>query len=105
MSTPIAEQDVSDPHRLVLEEIVTRAQPLVLRGLCREWPLVREAHMLAGDADFMLKCVAPDLTRFQEFVLGELTTLPNVSSVKTTVVLRTAKSEPGVPLEPGAANR
>ncbi|MEZ5851977.1 MAG: Lrp/AsnC family transcriptional regulator [Hyphomicrobiaceae bacterium] len=70
-----------------------------------KWPLVREAHMLAGDADFMLKCVAPDLTRFQEFVLGELTTLPNVSSVKTTVVLRTAKSEPGVPLEPGAANR
>jgi DNA-binding Lrp family transcriptional regulator len=70
-----------------------------------KWPLVREAHMLAGDADFMLKCVAPDLTRFQEFVLGELTTQPNVSSVKTTVVLRTAKSQPGVPLELGGASR
>ena len=64
-----------------------------------KWPLVREAYMLTGDADFLLKCVAPDLTAFQDFVLGQLTALNNVSSVKTTVVLRPAKLEPGVPLE------
>lgn len=64
-----------------------------------KWPLVREAYMLTGDADFILKCVAPDLTAFQTFVLSELTVVPNVSSVKTTVVLRPAKVEPGVPLE------
>jgi len=65
------------------------------------WPVVREAYMLAGDADFMLKCVAADMTAFQAFVLGELTPLPNVASVKTTVVLREAKREPGVPIEKG----
>lgn len=63
------------------------------------WPLVREAHMLAGDADYMLKCVAPDMTAFQAFVLDQLTALPNVASVKTTIVLREAKREPGVPIE------
>lgn len=27
--------------------------------LCKNWPLVRECHMLNGEVDFMLKCVAP----------------------------------------------
>ena len=65
-----------------------------------KWPLVREAHMMAGDADYILKCVARDLPGFQEFILRELTAQPNVASVKTTVVLRAAKLEPGVPVEP-----
>jgi DNA-binding Lrp family transcriptional regulator len=64
------------------------------------WPLVREAYMIASDADYMLKCVAADLPAFQSFVLDQLTVLPNVASVKTTVVLREAKREPGVPIEP-----
>ena len=33
------------------------------------WPLVRECYMLSGEADFLLKCVAPDLTAFQDFVI------------------------------------
>jgi DNA-binding Lrp family transcriptional regulator len=63
------------------------------------WPVVREAYMLAGDADYMLKCVAADMGSFQAFVLDQLTPLPNVASGKTTVVLREAKREPGVPIE------
>ena len=62
------------------------------------WPLVREAYMLSGDMDYMLRCVASDLPAFQEFLLGKLTALPNVASVKTTLVLRRAKYEPGVPV-------
>lgn len=62
------------------------------------WPLVREAYMIAGDMDYMLRCVAPDLPAFQDFILGKLTALPNVASVKTTVVLRQAKLEAGVPI-------
>jgi DNA-binding Lrp family transcriptional regulator len=65
------------------------------------WPAVREAYMLAGDADYMLKCVAADMASFQSFVLDQLTALPNVASVKTTIVLREAKREPGVPIEKG----
>ena len=69
-----------------------------------KWPHVREAHMLSGEIDYMLKCTARDLPSFQDFVLGHLTAWPNVASVKTTTVLRRAKWEPGVPVEgrPGA---
>ena len=66
---------------------------------CRGWPLVRECHMLNGEIDFILKCVAPDLTTFQTFLTGKLTAADNVASVKTSLVIRGAKDEPGVPFD------
>jgi DNA-binding Lrp family transcriptional regulator len=66
---------------------------------CREWPLVRECHMLNGEVDFILKCVAPDLSTFQAFLTRDLTAAENVASVKTSLVIRSAKDEPGVPFE------
>jgi DNA-binding Lrp family transcriptional regulator len=66
---------------------------------CRAWPLVRECHMLNGEVDFVLKCVAPDLSTFQRFLTGELTSAENVASVKTSLVIRSAKDEPGVPFD------
>ncbi|KUP93893.1 Lrp/AsnC family transcriptional regulator [Tritonibacter horizontis] len=66
---------------------------------CRGWPLVRECHMLNGEVDFILKCVAPDLSTFQRFLTGDLLTTPNVASVKTSLVIRGAKDEPGVPFD------
>ena len=63
----------------------------------RGWPLVRECHMLNGEIDFILKCVAPDLPSFQHFLTESLTSAPNVASVKTSLVIRCAKDEPGVP--------
>jgi len=66
---------------------------------CRKWPLVRECHMLNGEVDFILKCVAPDLSSFQSFLTGDLLTTPNVASVKTSLVIRRAKDEPGVPFD------
>ncbi len=64
----------------------------------RSWPLVRECHMLSGEVDFMLKCVAPDLSHFQDFIIQELTAAPNVDSVKTALIIRESKSEAAVPL-------
>ena len=66
---------------------------------CRDWPLVRECHMLNGEVDFILKCAAPDLSTFQTFLTSCLVAAPNVASVKTSLVIRGAKDEPGVPFE------
>ncbi len=68
-------------------------------ALARAWPLVRECHMLNGEIDFILKCVAPDLSTFQAFLTRDLTAADNVASVKTSLVIRCAKDEPGVPFE------
>lgn len=66
---------------------------------CRDWSLVRECHMLNGEVDFILKCVAPDLSTFQSFLTEELTAAENVASVKTSLVIRGAKDEPIVPFD------
>jgi DNA-binding Lrp family transcriptional regulator len=66
--------------------------------LVASWPEVREAHMLAGETDFMLKIVAPDWDSYQRFLSVRLTAAPNVAHVKSALVLRVSKSEPGVPL-------
>ncbi|MTH64381.1 Lrp/AsnC family transcriptional regulator [Paracoccus shanxieyensis] len=68
-------------------------------ALARSWPLVRECHMLNGEIDFILKCTAPDLPSFQRFLTESLTAAPNVASVKTSLVIRCAKDEPGVPFD------
>ena len=64
-----------------------------------EWEMVRECHMLAGDVDFMLRIVAKDWDDYQEFLTHQLTAAPNVTSVKSSLAIRTSKRKPGVPID------
>jgi DNA-binding Lrp family transcriptional regulator len=65
----------------------------------QNWGMVRECHMLAGDVDYMLKIVAKDWDAYQDFLTHELTAAPNVTSVKSSLGVRSAKDEAGVPIE------
>ena len=67
-------------------------------ALVATWPEVREANMLAGETDFLLKIVAPDWDSYQRFLSARLTAAPNVAHVKSALVLRVSKAMPGVPL-------
>jgi DNA-binding Lrp family transcriptional regulator len=62
------------------------------------YPEVRECHMLAGEADFLLRIVATDWDAYQRFLTTKLTPAPNVSHVKTALAIRSSKFEPGVPI-------
>jgi len=64
----------------------------------RAEPLVRECWMLSGEIDFVLKCVAPNLAAFQDFV-ARLTAQANVRNVKTSLTLKNTKDAAMVPLE------
>ena len=55
--------------------------------------------MLSGEVDFLLKCVAQDLSSFQRFVTETLTAEKNVASVKSSLVIHSSKNEAGVPLD------
>jgi DNA-binding Lrp family transcriptional regulator len=66
--------------------------------LMAEWPEVRECHMLTGQDDFLLKIVAETWDDYQKFLTTRLTSAPNVSHVKSMMVLRTPKQLPGVPI-------
>jgi len=75
------------------------ADLVAFEELARSWSVVRECAMLSGDIDFMLKCVAPDLTSFQNFIIRDLTAAANVDHVRTALAIRCTKHEPGVPLD------
>lgn len=62
------------------------------------WPLVRSCHMLSGDVDFVLLCVARNIPEFQDFITRDLTSAKNVASVKTALVIRSIKDSCGVPV-------
>jgi len=67
--------------------------------LVNTWPEVREASMLAGETDFLLKVVAEDWDAYQRFLTTKLTAAPNVSHVKSALAIRTSKYAPGVPID------
>lgn len=68
-------------------------------SLIKSWPMVREAHMLAGETDFLLRIVAHDWDAYQTFLTNELTAAANITSVKSSLAIRSSKEEPGVPVE------
>jgi len=76
---------------------------MAFETLVRGWPEVREAHMLAGETDFLLKIVATDWDSYQRFLSAKLTSAPNVAHVKSAMTLRVSKAEPGVPLVDASA--
>ncbi len=61
--------------------------------------VVRECHMLAGDFDFLIKVVAKDWDAYQVFLSKNLTSVPNVISVKSSLSIRSSKQIPGVPVD------
>jgi len=69
------------------------------KDLARQWPEVRECHMLAGETDFLLKVVAKDWDAYQDFLTTRLTAAPNVSHVKSALSINASKVEPGVPID------
>jgi DNA-binding Lrp family transcriptional regulator len=67
-------------------------------SLIAGWREVREAHMLAGEVDFILKIVATDWDSYQRFLTTRLTAAPNVAHVRSALAIRLSKYEPGVPI-------
>lgn len=63
-----------------------------------EWDNIREAYLISGDYDFLLRVVAEDWEGYQNFLTEQLTTLPNVASVRSSLTVKTVKYQPGVPL-------
>lgn len=57
----------------------------------QKWPLVREAWMVNGDSDFLLRCTAENLTQFQDFVIEVLTADEHVDTVRTMLTIRQVK--------------
>jgi DNA-binding Lrp family transcriptional regulator len=56
------------------------------------------AERLFGDPDYLLRVVAADLAHFQHIYDDELSTLPGVQRLNTTLVMRTVVDDLALPL-------
>ena len=54
---------------------------------------ILECHHITGEADFLLKVATNDIPAYEELILHQLSALPNVQNMKTSVVLSTFKNE------------
>jgi len=66
----------------------------------RECPEVLECSLVTGmDADYQLKVVVSDMDHYQQFLLGKLTRIEGVSSVRSSLVLNQVISSTELPLD------
>ncbi len=62
-------------------------------------PEVLECFAVSGNADYMLRIVAPDLAAFSELMMKRVLRLPGVANIKTNIALHTVKHTHVLPLE------
>ena len=66
----------------------------------REFREVVECSIVTGQAaDYLLKAVLPDMTYYEEFLLGRLTRIEGVTGVHSSFVLRKVINKTELPLE------
>ena len=59
---------------------------------------VLECHHISGEYDYLLKVVAEDIARYEDFLLGKLVATPNVGKIHTSFVLSTIKHKTKIPV-------
>ena len=68
-----------------------------------QWSSVIQAWHLTGNADFLLRVVAPDLQALERVLTEEICSLPHIRAVQTAIVLSCSKPLSPLPLpEPKA---
>ncbi|SDT32282.1 Lrp/AsnC family transcriptional regulator [Pseudomonas oryzae] len=69
-------------------------------SVIRQCPQVLECSLVTGmEADYQLKVVVPDMDHYQQFLLGTLTRIDGVSSVRSSFVLNQVLAGTELPLE------
>jgi Lrp/AsnC family transcriptional regulator, leucine-responsive regulatory protein len=66
-----------------------------------ECPEVMECYVMTGEADFLLRVVAPDLHAYEEFLRTRLTRMPGVRGVRSAFALKRVIYRTNLPLRRG----
>jgi Lrp/AsnC family leucine-responsive transcriptional regulator len=67
-------------------------------GVMAAEPSVLEAYLMAGDADYLLRVVVPDVAAYERFFKETLARLDYVASSKSSFALRQAKYSTALPI-------
>lgn len=65
----------------------------------QDFPEVLDAYVLMGTTDFMLRIVTEDIDAYERFFFDQLSKLPGVQEINSTVALSEIKSTTELPLQ------
>jgi Lrp/AsnC family leucine-responsive transcriptional regulator len=61
-------------------------------------PEIIACHLIAGDVDYSLEVIVPDLEHYQRFLVGKLLNLSIVREVRSSIAIQTLKAGAPLPL-------
>ena len=69
------------------------------REAVQQLPEILECHHVTGDYDYILKVVAHNTEDLEDFLINQLTPIPGVARIYTSLVLNEVKSSTILPLK------
>lgn len=76
-----------------------KPQSEAFEGALADLPEVLDCWSVSGDADYLLRIVAPDLPAFSELMMKRVLRLPGVAQVRTHIALQRVKQSHVLPLD------
>ena len=71
----------------------------------QELPEVLECHHLTGEYNYLLKVVVANHAHLEQFLFEEITPIPGVDKIRTSLVLREIKASTVLPLDGDGAEQ
>ena len=68
-------------------------------------PEVLECYMMAGEADYLIRTVVPDVAAYESFLRSSLSRIESVVSTNSSFVLRVVKYSTELPLDPSRSSQ
>ncbi len=62
-------------------------------------PEIVACHLVAGDVDYLLEVVVPDLEHYQRYLVGKLLNLSIIREVRSNIAIQTLKAGAPLPLD------
>lgn len=73
-------------------------EPPAFEAAVVQEPRILSCHNIAGESDYLLQVIAPDLDAYGRFVASVLRQLPGVSAIRSLLSLREVKATTHLPL-------
>lgn len=83
----------------VLLERHGNARPADFERAVAGIPEILDCHAVTGEADYILRIIAPDLATFSALMHQQLLTLPGIAQIRTNIALASIKESHALPLD------
>jgi Lrp/AsnC family leucine-responsive transcriptional regulator len=62
-------------------------------------PSIVACYLVSGSSDFLVEAAVPDLAAYEQLLLGQILTIPNIVQAQSTFAIRTILSRGPLPLD------